>query len=66
MAYNQFLGKFPKIRYDINKELYGTKEEVTNIFFRVGVLKKTINDISSYYTYNIQDGDTPEIGRAHV
>lgn len=60
MAYSEFLGKFPKIDYDINKSLYGSKENVTNIFFRVAFIKKIINNISAYYVYELNDGDTAE------
>lgn len=60
MPYKEFLGKFPKIQYDMNRSLYGTKETVTDIFFRVKMIRDVINDISSYYTYNVQDGETPD------
>jgi hypothetical protein len=61
MATSEFFNKFPKLDYDINNNLYSRYEMVTNIFFRLGVVKETINNISSYYVYEVQSGDTPEI-----
>lgn len=61
MAASEFFNKFPKLDYDINNNLYSRYETVTDIFFRMGVVKETINNISSYYVYEVQDGDTPEI-----
>lgn len=57
----KFFDAFPKIKYDINRNQYPNYEEVTNIFFRIGVIKNTLNNISSYFVYDIEDGDTPEI-----
>lgn len=56
-----FFEKFPFIAYDIN----GTKPNkfrlVTNIFSRVKMLDSIKNETLVYYTYSIQEGDTPEI-----
>lgn len=61
MPYSKFLGLFPKVDYNMSNEIYGTKEKVTDIFFRVAFVKKTLKDIGSYYVYEVQDGDTPEV-----
>lgn len=60
MPYQPFFDKFPKIKYDINKNLYSRYEEVTNIFFRIGVVSNVLNNISSYYVFELENGDTPE------
>lgn len=61
MAVSSFYGSFPKIKYDINKSQYPKYEEVTDIFFRLGVLQDALNNISAYTVYDIEDGDTPEL-----
>lgn len=58
---SKFFDKFPKIQYDIQGRRYSNLQTVTNIFFRVRILKEILNNISSYYEYFIKDGDTPEI-----
>ena len=60
MPYTKFLGLFPKVKYDIERKVYGTKEEVTDIFFRVAFVKETLKNIASYYVYEVQDGDIIE------
>jgi hypothetical protein len=57
---SKFFDLFPKIAYDINKSQYTTYQSPTNIFMRIGIIKETLENISSYYIYNIQEGDTPE------
>lgn len=56
-----FFDKFPTIPYDITRGTFPNYEEVTNIFFRLAIVKEAINNISAYYEYTIRDGDTPEI-----
>lgn len=59
---SQFFDAFPKIDYDINRDkVFEQTEHVTNIFFRIGILKKIINNISAYYPYTVKDSETPEI-----
>ena len=57
---SKFFDLFPKIPYDINRGDYTTYQSPTNIFMRIGIIKETLENISSYYIYNIQDGETPE------
>lgn len=62
MIVSKFYDTFPKIKYDINNsKLNANYDEVTNIFRRIGVIRETINNISAYEVYEIEDGDTPEI-----
>ena len=52
---------FPKIKYDINRNQFPVQETVTDIFYRLGMIRNTVAQTSSYYVYDIEDGDTPEI-----
>lgn len=62
VVYNSYFDKIPKIKFDINRSVINPKyETVTNVFFRVRYLEEAINNISSYFTVEITDGDTPEI-----
>ena len=60
-TYTPFFDQFPKVQYDINRSLYPTHESVTNIFFRLAILKNILSNTSSYYVYEIEGNDTPEI-----
>lgn len=60
MPYQQFFDKFPKIDYDINRNLYSRYENVTNLFFRIGFVREILNNISSYHVFELENGDTPE------
>lgn len=58
-----FFNSFPKVDYKVGgtSTLYQYSENVTNLFFRIGVIKEVLNNTSSYYSLEIEDGDTPEI-----
>lgn len=60
---SKFLDTFPKMQYDINNTGFGTgsHETVVDIFFRFGVVKDIINNLSSYTVLELDDSDTPEI-----
>ena len=63
-ANTAYFGQFPKIDYDINNILTttnGPHETITDVFFRIGMVKNVVNNVSAYTVYEIQDGDTPEI-----
>lgn len=60
-THTNFFDFFPKVPYDINKSQYPTYEAVTNIFFRLAVIKDILNNTSSYFIYEIDGNDTPEI-----
>lgn len=57
----QFFDKFPKILYDIDGKQLSNYQTVTNIFFRVRVIREILGNISAYYEYLVKDDDTPEI-----
>lgn len=60
--YTSYFDKIPKIKYDINRSLVNPKyETVTNIFFRIRYIQEALNNISSYFTVELEDTDTPEI-----
>jgi len=56
-----FLNSFPKVRYDITRNRYSNFETVTNITFRFSIIRSVLDNIGSYYKYEIRDGDRPEI-----
>jgi hypothetical protein len=57
-----YFSKFPTIAFDIARVPNSTNyEAVTNIFFRVRMVREVLNNISAYYDYTIADGDKPEI-----
>lgn len=58
---SNFFDKFPKIPYNISGDKLGNYQAVTNILFRFGFLRDVINNVSAYESYEIQEGDTPEI-----
>lgn len=55
-----FLDKFPTTIYDINKSSISNYETVTNILYRIHIIKETLEKTSAYYVYTIRDGDKPE------
>lgn len=61
MAVSPFFDLFPKVQYNISGALNGDRTTVTNIFHRLGYIKEVLNNVTSYYVYEIQDSDTPEI-----
>lgn len=61
MPISPFFDSFSKVQYNISGRLNGDLETVTNIFHRMGYIKDVLNNVSSYYLYEIQDGDTPEV-----
>lgn len=56
-----YLDKFPKISYDISRNGASAYDLVTDVTFRISMVKSALNDIAAYYVYTITDGDTPEI-----
>lgn len=59
MAY--FFDKIPKISYDIQGKQLTNYNSVTNILFRVRIIRSVLTNISSYFEYLVKDDDTPEI-----
>jgi hypothetical protein len=56
-----YFGYFPTLAYDIQGKRLSSYSLVTNIFFRLRVIREVLVNISSYYEYLIKDDDTPEI-----
>lgn len=56
-----FMDKFPKIPYDINKGQYSNFDSITDLTFRFSIIKDVLNNIAAYYEYDIREGETPEI-----
>ena len=52
---------FPSIAYDIAGKRRSNYQTVTNIFFRLRIIRSVLSNFSSYYEYLISDSDTPEI-----
>lgn len=57
----KFLDLFPKVPYDIAGNQYSNYQSVTNILFRLGIIKEVLGNISAYYEYTIRNDETPEI-----
>jgi hypothetical protein len=55
-----YFDNFPRFRYDVNYGGYPVNESVTDIFYRIGMIKEVLKNISSYYVYEIKEGDTPD------
>lgn len=58
---SKFFEFFPRVPYDIDKKQLSDYQIVTNITFRVGIIKDVLNQAAAYYYYTIKDGETPEI-----
>lgn len=56
-----FFDQFPRIFYNITGNRLRQYETVTEIMFRIGIIRETLNNISAYFTYTISDSETPEI-----
>lgn len=58
---SKYFNYFPKLNFDINKDLYSNFETVTNVFFRITMVRETIANHASYYMYVVNDTDRPEV-----
>ena len=54
----QYFNTLPKI---IQTDNVGTSRVFTNLMARASIIPKVLKDPLVYYSYDIQDGDTPEI-----
>jgi hypothetical protein len=52
---------FPTITYDIQGKRFSEYNMVTNIFFRLKIIREVLENTSSYYEYLLRESDTPEI-----
>lgn len=57
----KFFDLFPRTAYDAKNGLYSNLDNVTNIFFRLRILREVLSNNASYYEYIVKNTDTPEI-----
>jgi len=58
---SKFFSYFPRVAYDIAGNRYSNYQSVTNIFFRLRVIREVLNNISAYHYYQLHEDETPEI-----
>lgn len=56
-----YLDLFPKVLYKQSTDKYGSYDTVTDLTFRLAIIKDVLVNFSAYYTYTVKDGETPEI-----
>ena len=56
-----FFNAFPQVAYDIARDRFSQYQAITNITFRVGIIKSVISNIGSYFVHTISDTETPDI-----
>lgn len=54
---SRYFSKFPKLVYTKDN----SSKIITNLVTRIATVKGTLDNISLFYEYQIQEGDTPEI-----
>lgn len=57
----RYFDLFPRVAYNLGNKRYSNFQNVTNILFRVGVIRDVLSNVSSYYEYLIKETDTPDI-----
>ena len=57
----KYFDSFPRIAYNLGSKQYSNFQNVTNIFFRIGVVRDILTNVSSYYEYLVKETDTPDI-----
>lgn len=57
----KYLDLFPKVSYSLTDSQYPDYQTITNILFRIAVIKDVLNNTASYFQYVVKDTDTPEI-----
>lgn len=57
----KFFDLFPTIPYDIQGKQLTNYQNVTNIFFRMRVIREVLSSTSTYYEHLVRDDETPEI-----
>ena len=56
--FSPYFNNFPKVNYSVDGV---SKETVTNIVNRYGILRSVLANASSYVLYELEDGETPEL-----
>lgn len=57
----KYFDLFPKLLYDIDGKRLSKYSSVTDVFFRLRVIRQVLNNVSAYYEYIVSDFETPEI-----
>ena len=55
----RYFNQFPKINYNITG-VNGQTKEVTDIFRRVKIRSKIMDNVAAFDTYDVQEGESPE------
>ena len=60
---SKYLDLFPKVQYQINQSstTVNNYQTVTDLMFRIGIIKSYRSNLFQYDTYVVKDGETPEI-----
>ena len=58
---SKYLDLFPKTLYKLDGGKYSSYQTVTDITFRISIIQEVLANFSSYYSYVVKDGETPEI-----
>lgn len=60
---SKFFDLFPRVRYQIDQSsiTVNNYRTVTDIMFRIGLVKSYKSNLFQYFTYSVKDGETPEI-----
>lgn len=59
---SEYFNSFPQTDYQVSTPtLYKYSEKVTNIFFRIGMMRDILNNAASYYVYEVEEAETPEV-----
>jgi hypothetical protein len=59
---SNFLDKFPLVRYTVDKSQLSELDTVTNLLFRIGIIKDVMEtNVNSYQYYSVRDGERPEV-----
>lgn len=58
---SKYLEYFPRIYYDAERKKISNYQIVTDITFRLAIIKDILANISAYYYYTVRDDETPEI-----
>lgn len=57
----KYFDLFPKLLYDIDGKRLSKYSSVTDVFFRLRVIRQVLGNASAYYEYIVSDFETPEI-----
>lgn len=58
-----FFSNFPIINYDLEnrKYSYQNSQYITNVLFRVAIIREVLSNLSSYFEYTVKDDERPEV-----